>query len=153
MNLIMSLDSDLFPPGLKKKAADAMARMAERRIRDRTLSGRFHPQLSRGRWSAYEPSYSKKQGRQSPVTLTRARGSSGMLAGMQGKGSFTQGEMRIAMKFATTRHERIARYHNSEGIRTNAGMKIKHFLYLSQADKRAILKEMGSIMGFKIKFN
>ena len=73
-----------------------------------------------------------------------------MLHGMTGKASFTQTEMRIAMNFASTRHERIARYHNDEGIRYKGGIKIRHFLYLSRADLRAIMKTVARTMGFKI---
>lgn len=124
--------------------------MAERRIKDRTLSGRFHPQKSRGSYRNYEPDYAKKQGRQTPVTLTRARGSSGMLTGMTGHGSFTATELKIAMAFATSRHRRIAEYHNDQGIRTKRGNKIRHFLYLSRADTRAIAKKVGETLGFKI---
>ena len=124
--------------------------MAERRIKDRTLSGRFHPQKSRGAHSSYEPDYAKKQGRQQPVTLTSARGSSGMLHGMTGRGSFTATELNIAMSFATSRHARIAEYHNDQGIRTKRGIKIRHFLYLSRADARAIAKKVGQILGFRI---
>ncbi len=125
--------------------------MAERRIKDRTLSGRFHPQKSRGtNVRSYEPDYGKKQGRQTPVTLTRSRGSTGMLHGMTGAGSFTQSEIRIAMAFATSRHQRIAKYHNTEGIRTRKGTKIRHFLYLNQTDKRAMLKLVADVLGFTL---
>lgn len=124
--------------------------MAERRIKDRTLSGRFHPQKSRGSYRNYEPGYAKKQGRQQPVTLTSARGSTGLLTGMTGKGSFTKTELNIAMSFATSRHRRIAEYHNDQGIRTRRGIKIRHFLYLSRADVRAMAKKVGDVLGFKI---
>jgi len=125
--------------------------MMERRIKDRTLSGKFHPSKSRGRYSSYEPDYAKKQGRQSPVTLTSARGSTGMLDGMTGKGSFTQMEMNIAMAFSTSRHQRIAQYHNDEGIRTKSGLKIRHFLYVSKTDVRAMIRVMADTLGITIK--
>jgi len=97
-------------------------------------------------------SYAKKQGRQAPVTLMQSRGSTGMMEGMKGAGSFTSTEMNIAMAFATSRHERIARYHNTEGIRYKGGIKIRHFLYLSRADIRAILREVGNILGFTVSY-
>jgi len=125
--------------------------MAETRIRERTLSGRFHPQKSRGAGvQNYEPSYAKKQGRQAPVTLTQSRGSTGMLEGMTGRGSFTKTELNIGMAFATSRHRRIAEYHNDQGIRTKRGTKIRHFLYLSRADIRAIARAVGESLGFTI---
>ena len=54
------------------------------------------------------------------------------------------------MAFATGKHERIARYINDEGIRYKGGIKIRHFLYLSKQDIRAILLEVSHVLGFRL---
>lgn len=122
----------------------------ERRIKDRTLSGRFHPSKSRGPWHAYSPDYAKRQGRSQPVTLTRSRGSTGMLHGMTGAGSFTSMEMNIAMAFATSKHQRLANYHNSEGIRSKGGLITRHFLYIAKQDVRAMIRVLSETLGVDI---
>ena len=69
---------------------------------------------------------------------------------MTGVGSFTQTEMRIAMAFATSKHQRIAQYHNSEGIRSKGGLIIRHFLYVAKTDVRAAMRVVADTLGIDI---
>lgn len=73
-----------------------------------------------------------------------------MMDGMTGAGSFTATEMNIMMTFANSRHARIAQYHNIEGIRSRRGNKIRHFLYLSKNDIRAIMRVVAKTLGFRL---